>query len=61
MSKTKSNNRIDISATVSAINAPESNFQTRAARAGDYVDLIAHHNERGSKIVEDDEGMIPHT
>jgi len=47
--------------TVSAINAPESIFQTRAARAGDYVDLIAHHNERGSKVVEEEEGMIPHT
>jgi len=61
MSKAKSNNRIDITATVSALNAPESIFQTRADRAGDYVDLIAHYNERGSKVVEDDEGMIPHT
>jgi len=60
MTKRKSNNRIDITDTVSALNAPESNFQTRAARAGDYVDLIAHHNERGSKVVEDEEGMIPH-
>jgi len=60
MRKPKSNSRIGITDTVSALNAPESIFQPRAARAGDYVDLIVHHNERGSKVVEDEEGRIPH-
>jgi len=60
MSHTKRNTCKDVTDTVSALNAPESIFQTRADRAGDYVDLIAHHNERGSKVVEDEEGMIPH-
>jgi len=50
MTNSKRNNGIEVTNTVSAINAPESNFQALADRAGNYVDLIE----------EDEEGMIPH-
>jgi len=60
MTSSRRNDNKDVTDTVSALNAPESIFQTSADRARDYVDLITHHNERGSRVVEDDEGMIPH-
>jgi len=55
MSQNEKNNNVFVVNTVSAHKAPESDFQARADRA---CDLITHHNERGSKVVE--EGMNPH-